>query len=275
MISVRNELTWIASTGTGVVLCFFCLWLICWLPFAFILAKKLAWQPTKETTPEQKLPLVLSLYFFAPLALGAIIWLGAGSWLDYGWHWQLELLTSLASGLGLGLLGISLVFAVELLLGWVKWHRENHSRLYPVVLPILALGLGVGAIEELVFRGFVFQELSQDYGMVSAAIVSSLIFALLHLLWEQQETLPQLPGLWLMGMVLVLARLFDGGSLGLAWGLHTGWIVGLTCIDSAALISYTGEGAAWITGIGKQPLAGLAGIACLLLTAASLALIFR
>ncbi len=69
-----------------------------------------------------------------------------------------------------------------------------------------------------------------------------------------------------MGMVLVFARWVDGGSLGLATGLHTGWIWGLTCLDSTELISYTGKGPTWITGLGANPLAGVAGIVCLLTT---------
>ncbi|HAJ62065.1 MAG TPA: CPBP family intramembrane metalloprotease domain-containing protein, partial [Cyanobacteria bacterium UBA8543] len=97
-----------------------------------------------------------------------------------------------------------------------------------------------------------------------AAAISSVIFALLHLIWDRQDTLPQLPGLWLMGMVLVLARWVDDGSLGLAWGLHAGWICGLTCLDSAELISYTGKGPVWMIGFREQPLAGVAGLLCLL-----------
>ena len=97
-----------------------------------------------------------------------------------------------------------------------------------------------------------------------AAAVSSLIFALLHLVWEQQETLPQLPGLWLMGMVLVLARVCDDGNLGLAWGLHAGWIWAIASLDTTRVIRYTGIVPAWMTGLGEKPLAGAAGIFCLL-----------
>ena len=86
-----------------------------------------------------------------------------------------------------------------------------------VLLPTLLIAFLISGIEEGVFRGFVLTQLRQDYTIELAAAISSLIFALLHLLWEQKETVPQLPGLWLMGMVLVLARWTDGGSLGLAW----------------------------------------------------------
>jgi membrane protease YdiL (CAAX protease family) len=134
------------------------------------------------------------------------------------------------------------------------------------LLPILLVALFVGGIEELVFRGFLFTELQKDYSVWVAALISSSIFALLHLVWEQRETTPQLPGLWFMGMVLVLARFVDGGSLGLAWGLHAGWVWAIATLDTAQLIDYTGKVSDWVTGKNKKPLAGVAGIVCLLFT---------
>lgn len=186
------------------------------------------------------------------------------SFLDYGLTWQTHFFLSTLVGLGLGIGGITAIFGIEAKLGWLQWKTENLPHLRSICLPLLPLGLWIGITEELIFRGFLLEELQQDYAMAIAAIVSSFIFALLHLVWERQQTLPQLPGLWLMGMVLVGARLVDNGSLGLACGLHAGWIWGLSAIDSAQLISYTGKGRLWITGIGGQPLAGLAGLLCLI-----------
>jgi hypothetical protein len=69
-----------------------------------------------------------------------------------------------------------------------------------------------------------------------------------------------------MGMVLVLARFIDGGSLGLAWGLHTGWVWAIASLDTARLITYTGISSEWVTGKNGKPLAGVAGVLCLLAT---------
>ena len=102
------------------------------------------------------------------------------------------------------------------------------------------LGLWISTTEELIFRGFLQNELNQDYPVWVAGAIASLIFAVTHLLWERQETLPQLPGLWLMGMVLTLARWADGGSLWLACGLHAGWIWGLLGIAVVADIDTFG-----------------------------------
>jgi hypothetical protein len=67
-------------------------------------------------------------------------------------------------------------------------------------------------------------------------------------------------------MVLTLARWADGGSLWLACGLHAGWIWGLTCLDTAKMISYTGKGSQWLTGLSEKPLAGASGLICLIAT---------
>ncbi|MGK7873426.1 MAG: lysostaphin resistance A-like protein [Xenococcaceae cyanobacterium] len=259
-----------AASSLVKAIAFLIAWAIVWLPVAILLARRLKWHPAKPLTAEQKLPILASLYLIAPL----IVWGAAGvegaSFQDYGLDWQPTIFVSLALGLGLGICGLVVIFAVEWLLGWIQWHPENGQRLWLVSLPLLGLGLWVGITEELIFRGFFINELQQDYFIWVAAGISSVIFALLHLVWEQKETIPQLPGLWLMGMVLVGARLVDGGSLGLAWGLHAGWIWGLSSLAEAKLMSYTGKGSVWMTGLGEQPLAGISGILCLLGTGAVL-----
>ena len=254
----------VASTALWKVAAFFIAWAVLWLPVAIPIATLLKWRPPQPLAAQQKLPLLAALYLIAPLILWGASWVDGVSFLDYGLDWKLNVLVSLGRGSGLGILSLIIVFIGQWILGWVEWHSENWQRLGQVLLPVLLLGLWIGGTEELVFRGFLLNELQQDYSVWVAAVISSVIFALLHLIWDRQDTLPQLPGLWLMGMVLVLARWVDGGSLGLAWGLHAGWICGLTCLDSAELISYTGKGPTWITGFGKQPLAGVAGLLCLL-----------
>jgi len=261
---------WLVSLMTSTALIkvafFFVAWVALWLPVAIPIAIFLKWHPPKPIATEQKLPLLAPLYLIAPLILWGASWLEGGNFSDYGLPWKFSVLKSLIIGLGLGVLSLVMIFISQWRLGWIEWHLENWQRLGQICLPILLLGLWIGLTEELIFRGFLLNTLGKDYSVWLAAAISSIIFSLLHLVWEQQETLPQLPGLWLMGMVLVLARMADNGSLGLAWGLHAGWIWGLTCLDSAALLSYTGKTPSWVTGLGQKPLAGVAGIVCLLLT---------
>lgn len=252
------------STALVKVVAFFIAWAILWLPLAIPIATWLKWYPPKPLAAEQKLPLLASLYLIAPLIVWGASWVEKVSFSDYGLSWKYRTFISLGLGLGLGILSLTSAFLGQWLLGWIQWNSENWQRLGKVILPVLFLGLWIGVTEELVFRGFLLNELQQNYSIWIAATISSVIFALLHLIWDRKDTLPQLPGLGLMGLVLVLARLVDGGSLGLAWGLHAGWIWGLTCLDSAQLISYTGKGPIWMTGLGRNPLAGVVGFLCVL-----------
>jgi membrane protease YdiL (CAAX protease family) len=249
-----------------VVVAFFIVWLVCWLPLAVVSAFVLNWQINKPLQPEQKIPLLVSLYLLAPLIIWGFNWLGFGSFVEYGLVQNRSIFGSVFLGLGLGILGLMMVFTCQFWLGWCYLETANLKLIPGILLPISLVALFVGGIEELVFRGFLLTTLEKDYAVWIAAIISSLIFALLHLVWEQQETIPQIPGLWLMGMVLVIARLADGGNLGIAWGLHAGWVWAIATIDTAGLITYTGKVSEWVTGKNKKPLAGLTGVLCVLLT---------
>jgi uncharacterized protein len=185
-------------------------------------------------------------------------------------------------------------------------HTPNHTsdalKLRAIALPLLALlglALWVGWTEELIFRGLIQNLLQQGipplpnccteasvhpnaYGDTThwqslsienttrlihpSTIFTSLLFAGLHAIWEGKAVLPQLPGLWLMGMVLTLARQVDGDSLGLAWGLHAGWVWVIACLDALRLTQYTGKAPVWLTGLAGQPLAGLIGLGFLIAT---------
>ncbi|MGK7946049.1 MAG: lysostaphin resistance A-like protein [Microcystaceae cyanobacterium] len=263
--------SWLLDWGSslpsiGKIVLFLTVWFGIWLPVAVPLAMFLKWKPFQPFTPQQKLPLVAALYVFVPLLVWLNYQIEPKSLSDYGLNWQSSLIFSLLIGMGLGGLGLILVFGLESWGGWIQWNRENWPQLVSNSVPLLAIALWIGITEELIFRGIFQTQLQETYSPAIAAIISSIIFALLHLLWERKETLPQLPGLWLMGMVLVGARWIDGGNLGLAWGLHSAWVWGLASLDAAELIIYPVESPQWITGIYRQPLAGLSGLLCLILT---------
>ena len=249
---------------------FFATWVCLWLPIAvastIILQKNkdtsASWQPFKPISAEQKLPLLASLYLIAPLVLWGANKIFGNSFSSYGLVWNWSILQSLAIGFVIGATGLAILFGLQTLLGWVKWEIAG-KKIISVTLPILLVAVGISAIEELIFRGFVLTQLQQDFSIYIAAAIASLIFAVLHLVWEQKETLPQLPGLWLMGMVLVLARYVDKG-LGLAWGLHSVLVWAIATIDTAELITYTGKAPQVVTGKYGKPLAGLTGISFLL-----------
>lgn len=262
------------------VIAFFSTWICLWLPIAIVLAIALKWHPP-QPLGNKKLPLLASLYLIVPFILWATKWIEGTSFADWGWYWQPATLLSSLLGLILAVFSIAVLFGVQLTCGWIELHETGEtiinplasSILKPSTLVTLLLAVWISATEELIFRGCLQNLLQQDYSILIAGAIASFIFAIAHLIWAAKETLPQLPGLWLMGMVLTLARIADNGSLGLAIGLHAGWIWGITTVDTAQVINQTQKVPEWITGIGAKPLAGAAGILLLLATAAVLLLI--
>ncbi len=247
------------------VLTFFGVWAAIWLPIALLVLRFIDWQPSEPLIPKQKLILLASLYIIVP---GVVKWkinLESLSWVNLGLSPISHILWYLLLGLFLSLGSVIIIFSLESTLNLIDWQWQNKEQILPLFLPILCLSLLISLIEEVVFRGYVLSTLLVDNSLLIAALASSLIFALLHLIWERNQTLPQIPGLWLMGIVLVAARFVGDGSLYLAIGLHAGWIWGLTCIDSAELIVYKYK-SHWFTGVDQQPLAGVAGILCLAMT---------
>ena len=125
------------------------------------------------------------------------------------------------------------------------------------------VALGVGFAEELLFRGWLVDELQQDYRPKVALWSSSAIYALLHFVkpWaEILRTLPSFPGLFLLGLILGWARQIYHGRLGFAIGLHAGLVWGYYVINVGNLVHYLDQVPAWVTGIDRNPLAGGMGL---------------
>lgn len=258
---------------------------------ASLLAARLAKIPlTYPVAPQHKLPLLLPLYLMAPVAVEIHRRLSAGSWSDYGIAWDQSFWRLTAVGFGVAAGGVVALVALQVGLGWRRWQSPgqhigpdelggggNHSSAPSpgvVLLTVLPLALFVGWIEELVFRGLLVNGLGQvlPAGLMAireaipVGIAVSLIFAFSHLVWDGPAGAPQLPGLTLMGAVLLAARWTAGGSLGLAWGLHAGWVFAIAAIDALALLKPGKDGPVWLVGLPDQPLTGLLPLALLLLT---------
>ena len=267
------------------IILFFSTWIVLWLPAAIVLAIALKWHPP-QPLGNKKLPLLASLYVIVPFILWVTSWIENTSFVNWGWELQPAVFISLMRGLGLGIISLVILFGLQLTAGWIELKKSETSTetdekkinlwtliLNPASLLTLLLALWISATEELIFRGCLQTILQQDYSVPIAAAIASFIFAIAHLIWAAKETLPQLPGLWLMGMVLTLARIADNSSLGLAIGIHAAWIWGITTVDTEGAINPTGRAPEWMTGIAAKPLAGAAGILLLLATAAVLFLI--
>lgn len=169
--------------------------------------------------------------------------------------------------LGLGLIGI--LFGSQWSLGWVALQGFSEDFL-KIVLEGLIVGLGVGFAEELFFRGWLQQELELDYQPNLAVLSQALVFAGLHFIRPFDvilATAPQFLGLVLLGCSLGWAKQAWGGRLGITMGLHGGLVTGYYWLNVGGVFKPSLTIPEWLTGVGGNPLAGVLGLALLVLLA--------
>lgn len=177
-------------------------------------------------------------------------------------------------GIGLGVISFTIMVGVQLALGWATLNVQSLQLSSLVASAFLGAltAMAVAWSEELLFRGWLLWELEQGSSPRLALVLNSLIFALVHFikpLATLLALLPQLLGLWLLGVILVWARrlalppLPRQTTLGVAVGLHGGLVWGYYLVDVADLLDVTGRVPAWVTGVGGNPLAGLLGMTLL------------
>ena len=164
-------------------------------------------------------------------------------------------------GLAIGLLLTFSLFAVQGLFGLVAW--QNSDNLPRIIAEGLLSALGVGFAEELVFRGWLLDELQRDYNYKISLWANSLVFALSHFIKPVAAMLqswPQFPGLLLLGLILVWGKRSRQNRLGLSIGLHAGLVWGYYMINIGQLVRYSGSVPDWVTGVNGNPLAGAIGL---------------
>lgn len=162
------------------------------------------------------------------------------------------------------LVAISLILVLLIALnigGWLMWKFDITNSL---VLNAIALLFGVGIAEELIFRGWLLEEIKFLFGKRSSLIGQAVIFSLVHIRFDL-GFLPLLglfAGLFFLALLLAQIRDLDKNSLwgcvGLHGGLVAGWfftVHGLLEIQSSAPVFLFGLGAD-----SGNPLGGLIAI---------------
>ncbi len=180
---------------------------------------------------------------------------------DYGLEVSRHIGIDVAIGLGIGLASILILFGLQTALGWVAWQTPTLS-LVRILAEGLLVALALGFAEELLFRGWMLDELQRDYVPAVAMWADAALFATLHF------RLITFPALLLLGVALIWAKRSRSGQqfgrrrdlLGLPIGLHAGLVGGNYILEVGKLITYTNRVPMWITGIDRNPLAGVMGI---------------
>ncbi|MBD2041323.1 CPBP family intramembrane glutamic endopeptidase [Microcoleus sp. FACHB-672] len=186
---------------------------------------------------------------------------------NYGLERTRQNAIDLLKGLSTGILSQLGLFVLQGLLGWVVWQQPaSVVFLRQVILEGLIVSLGIGFAEELLFRGWLLDELQRNYSLKVSLWVDAILFALLHFIKPLEailKTWPTFVGLLVLGLTLVWAKRSRNGRLGLPIGLHAGLVWGFYIINVGQLVRSSGNVPEWVTGIDRNPLAGVMGVLCL------------
>ncbi|MFQ6059531.1 MAG: lysostaphin resistance A-like protein [Anaerolineae bacterium] len=181
-------------------------------------------------------------------------------------------LVELAAGVGLGALLMVLIFAVELAGGWLEiggfgW---QNAALMTVLSSLGAVFIGhvvVAVNEELISRGYILQNLAEDWGMPVAVAVSSILFGLTHLANPYADILSTvslvLAGVFLAVGYLVTRSLWLPIALHFSWNFFQGPVFGFPVsggVPSFRLLQTEVAGPELITGGAFGPEGGLLGL---------------
>jgi membrane protease YdiL (CAAX protease family) len=115
-------------------------------------------------------------------------------------------------------------------LGWYQflgfsWQFRPMAILLPALLLSFTASLQAPILEEVIFRGFIFQTALDRWGLRLAVFISSLLFGLAHLANEDSSFgwLPAVVSTFLAGLMFAQAYLVHK-SLWIPVGIHFGWI---------------------------------------------------
>lgn len=181
----------------------------------------------------------------------------------YGLRMNRETIVLGGRGWLIGSVSLAVLFGVEGFLGWLSWQGVVLGHLVRVAVEGALVAIAVALGEELLFRGWLLNELDRDYSPTVSVWASSVTFAVLHFIKPLDEvirTFPQFPGLVLLGLILVWARRSHQGQLGLAIGLHGGLVWGYYLIQVGQLIVIHPTAPELWVGIDQNPLAGGLGL---------------
>ena len=234
--------------------------LILWLPLAIPIYWVLKHDPNLTTIVTMALLFIdlLSLWYF----WGKYVYQESNIFIRYGLSFTAANRREFAKGLAIGFWVCLSLFILEASLGWVKIATPEVS-LIKIVAEGLISALGIALGEELVFRGWIFDELKRDYRDRTTIFFSALLFAILHFIkpiGEIIRTLVTFPALLLLGIILAIAKHKNCDRLGICIGIHGGLVWGYYILNVGQLIEYTNKVPEWITGIDGNPIAGIMGL---------------
>jgi hypothetical protein len=188
--------------------------------------------------------------------------------LSLGLKTDLRALWDLLVGIGIAAAIMAFIYALEWAFGWLSfegfaWQNQSMDAVLIGTLEMLLIFILVGWEEELLSRGYHLQNLASGINLTWGVILSSLIFALMHL-GNPNVSVMAVLGLIAAGFFLAFGYLRTR-QLWLPIGLHIGWnffegtVFGfqVSGLDIYRLIEQTVQGPQIFTGGEFGPEAGL------------------
>lgn len=239
--------------------CFIMVLLLLWLPFAAPI-----YLFVEDSNLESILTIVLLYveFIFLLQLWGKQVYQQPKILTDYGLGFSQQNSIHFIQGLAIGLISILMVFSFQGWFGWLIWQKPQVF-LLKIILEGFLVGLGVGLAEELLFRGWLLDELERDYNFNLATGINATLFTLAHFIKPIEaiiHTFPQFPALLLLGLTQVWAKVWKRRLLGLPIGLHGGLVWGYYIINVGKLTKYSGVVPDWVTGVNNNPLQGMIGV---------------
>ena len=182
-------------------------------------------------------------------------------------HKFLKNFVNFSQGILFALFLIILILAPLLQKNYISWIGEFSPI---ILLNSIVLGLGVGFAEEVIFRGWLLEELKFEYGTKISIALQAIIFSFVHNL--SNEIFWNIVGLRLgfilLGIFLSLVKIRDKGSLWNCIGIHGG-LVGIWFFINNGLIEFKENTPSFLAGPFTQnipnPIGSFSAILILLL----------
>jgi len=206
-------------------------WLNTLLYPAVLVAIFLGFQALGAAPAVAALPALLALLVSLPLRVKNL-WKEKQAWISLGVvaPSRKDVFKALLRGFIKAVLLLLVLLIGLFFAGQIKWQPQISAGL---LLNGIALGVGVGFAEELLFRGWLLGELefrfaSKAWGKSLALVLQALVFSLAHTRFNLPlaSLCGLLGGLTLLGLALGLQRRADAGLIWGAVALHGGLVGG-------------------------------------------------
>ena len=227
---------------------------ITFIPFLYLCGWVLATPILLLSLDKEKISLIGTIFTFL------IFIFSLPKWFEIRWGlkniWELlgvkktknngKLIHSFIKGLFLAIVLLSLILIPIVGFGWGYWIGKISL---DILINAIFLLIGVGFAEELVFRGWLLEELKNQFGLKKAILAQASIFSAVHVGFDLPfwEMIGILTGLFFLGILLSLLRLNDNNSLWGSIGLHGG-LVGIWFFINNGLIEFKENTPSFLAG---------------------------